>query len=126
MFRQMLVVVPELETGLKQGNLTTPRLLMIGNSVSFPIGSQCLTADPPPQIQRGAAASRGDDVKGIKAAIVDWISDPEKGLVPPIHRNQMGGRGFNHEVTGKALCPAGLDWNRYALAIMSSAWTWYR
>lgn len=43
--------------------------------------------------------------------MLDWIADPVKGLVPPIPRNQMSPRGFNHEVTGKYLCPAGLDWN---------------
>ncbi|TFK81532.1 hypothetical protein K466DRAFT_455048, partial [Polyporus arcularius HHB13444] len=97
-FEAMLSVIPELEEGLRNNTFTPKRLLEVGNS-----------------IQRGAAASRGDDVKGIKTAVVDWITHKEHGLVPPIPRNQMGGRGFNHDVTGRLLCPAGLDWSKYPI-----------
>ena len=61
-------------------------------------------------MQHGVNAARSDDVKGVKAAIVHWLADPEKGLVPPIAPNNMASRGFRHEATGKELCPAGLDW----------------
>lgn len=63
------------------------------------------------QIQAGANASRGDDVKTLKVAILEWIADPVRGLVPPIPHSGMTQRGFRHEVTGRELCPAGLDWN---------------
>ncbi|KAG1736824.1 hypothetical protein EDD22DRAFT_982373 [Suillus occidentalis] len=41
-------------------------------------------------IGKGAAGTRGDDTKMLKSAI---------------------DHGFNHELTGSLLCPAGLDWN---------------
>ena len=68
--------------------------------------------------QAGAHAARSDDVKSLKGAVLEWITDPTTGLVPPIPRNQMSGRGFHHEATGKYLCPAGLDWNDPRCAII--------
>ena len=70
------------------------------------------------QIQAGANAARSDDIKGLKGTVLDWITDKTHGLVPPIGRDEMAGRGFNHEATGRELCPAGLDWNdpEYVLA----------
>ena len=62
-------------------------------------------------MQAGVGSARSEDNKGIKAAIITWITDPEKGLVPPICPTDMLSRGWNHEATGKELCPAGLDWN---------------
>ena len=77
-----------------------------------------LTRNVPLQIQRGAAASRADDVKGIKTSVVEWIADPKEGLKPPIGRNNMFVRGWNHEVTGRLLIPAGMDWERYVVLIV--------
>jgi hypothetical protein len=64
----------------------------------------------PPQLQKGASGARSDDTKSLKSAIVDWLTPPGEPLVPPIARNVKVDRGFNHEVTGKLLCPAGVDW----------------
>jgi len=63
------------------------------------------------QIQKGANGARVDDTKGMKGAIVDWITPKGQSLNPHIPRNVKVGRGFNHEWTGALLCPAGLDWN---------------
>ncbi|KAG1825062.1 hypothetical protein EV424DRAFT_1471790 [Suillus variegatus] len=49
---------------------------------------------------KGASGAQGDDTKTLKSAVLEW-------LVP---RGQASDRGFNHEVTGALLCPAGLDW----------------
>ncbi|KAH7917216.1 hypothetical protein BV22DRAFT_1108609 [Leucogyrophana mollusca] len=62
-------------------------------------------------IQKGANGARADDTKGIKSAVVDWITPKGQALNPHIHRNVKSGRGFNHERTGALLCPAGLDWS---------------
>ena len=62
------------------------------------------------QIQKGVNGARADDTKGVKTAIIDWITPKGQSLVPHIPRNVKSGRGFNHERTGALLCPAGLDW----------------
>ncbi|KAF8835105.1 hypothetical protein BDN67DRAFT_1015840 [Paxillus ammoniavirescens] len=61
-------------------------------------------------IQKGSNGTRGDDTKGMKSAIVDWITPKGQSLNPHIPRNVKSGRRFNHEHTGALLCPAGLDW----------------
>jgi hypothetical protein len=63
------------------------------------------------QIGKGAAGARGDDTKTLKSAILDWISPKGEAIQPPLHRNSKIDRGFNHELTGSLLCPAGLDWS---------------
>ncbi|KAG1839784.1 hypothetical protein C8R48DRAFT_621474 [Suillus tomentosus] len=62
-------------------------------------------------IGKGAAGARGDDTKTLKSAVLDWISPRGEAIQPPLHRNSKIDRGFNHELTGSLLCPAGLDWN---------------
>lgn len=61
------------------------------------------------QIQAGANTAHSDDIKGLKATMLDWITDKTKGLIPPIAHNNMAVHSFNHEVTRKELCPAGID-----------------
>ncbi|KAF9230892.1 hypothetical protein BU15DRAFT_56753, partial [Melanogaster broomeanus] len=61
-------------------------------------------------IQKGANGARADDTKGMKSAVIDWITPKGQTLNPHIPRNVKSGRGFNHERTGALLCPAGLDW----------------
>ncbi|KAG2739670.1 hypothetical protein P692DRAFT_201873013 [Suillus brevipes Sb2] len=62
-------------------------------------------------IGKGASGARGDDTKSLKSAILDWISPKGASIQPPLHRNSKIDRGFNHELTGSLLCPAGLDWH---------------
>ena len=59
----------------------------------------------------GANTVCADDNKGLKGAVLGWVTSLVNGLVPPIPHMQMSGCGFNHEATGKQLCPASLDWN---------------
>ena len=70
------------------------------------------------QIQKGASSARSDDTKTIKSAILDWIVPRGESLKPPIARNIKVDRGFNHDVTGFLLCPAGLDWSDNELRIL--------
>ncbi|KAH7917440.1 hypothetical protein BV22DRAFT_1052428 [Leucogyrophana mollusca] len=62
-------------------------------------------------IQKGANGARLDDTKGIKTAVIDWITPAGQALVPHLPRNVKSVRGFNHERTSALLCPAGLDWS---------------
>ncbi|KAG1760224.1 hypothetical protein EV702DRAFT_1183519 [Suillus placidus] len=62
-------------------------------------------------IGKGAAGARGDDMKTLKSVILDWICPKGEVIQPPLHRNSKIDRGFNHELTGSLLCPAGLNWN---------------
>ena len=79
-----------------------------------------MSPSPPPnkvgahnfcQVQKGVNGARADDTKGMKGAIIDWITPKGQSLNPHIPRNVKSGRGFCHERTGALLCPAGLDWN---------------
>ncbi|KAF8190092.1 hypothetical protein BJ912DRAFT_850336 [Pholiota molesta] len=62
-------------------------------------------------LQKGASSARSDDTKSLKSAIIDWLSPPGQPLIPPLARNVKINRGFNHEITGALLCPAGVDWS---------------
>jgi hypothetical protein len=55
--------------------------------------------------------ARADDTKGMKAAVIDWITPPGQVINPPLNRKIKNNRGFHHEVTGPLLCPAGVDWS---------------
>ncbi|KAI6018636.1 hypothetical protein BKA83DRAFT_4464947 [Pisolithus microcarpus] len=61
-------------------------------------------------IQKGINGARADDTKGMKGAIIDWITPKGQSLSPHIPHNVKLGRGFNHEHTGALLCPAGDQW----------------
>ncbi|KAI0315398.1 hypothetical protein OF83DRAFT_1173862 [Amylostereum chailletii] len=63
------------------------------------------------QIQRGISGARADDMKTLKGVILNWISPRGQALQPPINSNNESEQGFNHEVTGRLLCPTGYDWN---------------
>ncbi|KAH6896197.1 hypothetical protein BKA70DRAFT_1116609, partial [Coprinopsis sp. MPI-PUGE-AT-0042] len=61
-------------------------------------------------ITKGVSIARSDDTKGIKHAVLDWITPPGGYLVPPLSRNIKTDRGFFHPTTGKFLCPAEYNW----------------
>ncbi|KAG2097501.1 uncharacterized protein F5147DRAFT_656313 [Suillus discolor] len=62
-------------------------------------------------IHVGELLARGDDTKTLKSAVVEWLVPRGQVVIPPLSRNIKSDRGFNHEVTGALLCPAGLDWS---------------
>ncbi|KAI5991824.1 hypothetical protein EDD15DRAFT_2168810, partial [Pisolithus albus] len=90
-FQELLRAVPGLE----------PRLMASSEEEVIEIGEL---------IQKGINGARADDTKGMKGAIIDWITPKGQSLNPHIPHNVKSGRGFNHERTGALLCPAGLDW----------------
>ncbi|KAG1824027.1 hypothetical protein EV424DRAFT_1472015 [Suillus variegatus] len=60
---------------------------------------------------KGASGAQGDDTKTLKSAVIEWLVPRGQVVIPPLSRNIKSDRGFNHEVTGALLCPAGLDWS---------------
>ena len=48
---------------------------------------------------------------GMKAVITDWITPPDRDLVPRLSWKHRFDQGSQHEATGALLCPAGVDWN---------------
>ncbi|KIM60074.1 hypothetical protein SCLCIDRAFT_26864 [Scleroderma citrinum Foug A] len=91
-FRELLKMVPGLEARLMESS--EDEVISISDL-----------------IQKGINGARADDTKGMKGAIIDWITPKGQSLTPHIPRNVKSGRGFNHERTRALLCPAGLDWN---------------
>ncbi|KIK18437.1 hypothetical protein PISMIDRAFT_14353 [Pisolithus microcarpus 441] len=61
-------------------------------------------------IHKGTSRARSDDMKSMKATIIDWITPKGQALIPHIPRNVKMGQGFHHECTGVLLCPAGYEW----------------
>lgn len=55
-------------------------------------------------------AARGDDTKGLKGTVIEWIIPVGQVLRPHLSRNSKIDRGFHHEITGALLCPTYLDW----------------
>lgn len=53
--------------------------------------------------------ARTADTYSLKRVVVDWIIPDGEGLAP-VFRPSNVGRGFEHEATGRLLCPAELDW----------------
>jgi hypothetical protein len=74
----------------------------------------------PIQIQKGASSARSDDTKTLKGAVLDWITPKGQVLAPPLSRNLKVNRGFHHEMTGRLLCPAGVDWGDEEYVILAS------
>lgn len=63
------------------------------------------------KIQNGINGAQSDDLKGLKGAVVDWLAPPDQYLNPMIMCNDKRARGFNHEATGRLLCPVDLNWD---------------
>ncbi|RXW19199.1 hypothetical protein EST38_g6670 [Candolleomyces aberdarensis] len=59
---------------------------------------------------KGMKGARTDNTKGLKIAIVEFITPPNGVLRPPLGRSTKNGRGFFHEEVGKYLCPTDYDW----------------
>ncbi|KAI8973086.1 hypothetical protein BD414DRAFT_525063 [Trametes punicea] len=58
----------------------------------------------------GSNAARSDDTRTIKIAIVEWLSGDLQQASVVLHPSNKAQRGFNNPVTGRLLCPIGLDY----------------
>ncbi|KAG2130522.1 hypothetical protein BD769DRAFT_1627873 [Suillus cothurnatus] len=59
---------------------------------------------------KGVSGARGNNTKTLKSAVLEWLVPRGQALILPLSQNIKSDCGFNHEVTGALLCPAGLDW----------------
>jgi hypothetical protein len=109
-FKSLLVLVPGLEARLMSESTSEEDIRYIADLVSWPptLHRHSLTSA---QLQKGCNSARSDDTKGLKSAVIDWITPRDQPLIPPLARNSKEDRGFNHEATGSLLCPAGLNWS---------------
>lgn len=65
-----------------------------------------------PQLRKGAGGARGDDAANLKPAVVSWISDLLGTPVTiPLAPPSKVGRGFEHDDTGRLLCPVDYNWD---------------
>jgi hypothetical protein len=105
----------------KLANVGPEEVQLTGDLVRAPNNMWCFLCQTYPafvQIQKGVNASRADDTKGMKSAIIDWITPPDRDLVPRLNRKHKFDRGFQHETTGALLCPAGVNWNDLQWVVM--------
>ncbi|KAG1847428.1 hypothetical protein C8R48DRAFT_543442, partial [Suillus tomentosus] len=61
-------------------------------------------------LRQGADGARGDDTSKLKSLVSEWVNREFKpvSLVDPDDKHS---RGFAHDVCGRLLCPAELDWD---------------
>ncbi|KAI6112823.1 hypothetical protein F5141DRAFT_1002951, partial [Pisolithus sp. B1] len=61
-------------------------------------------------LQKGADGAQGDDSAMLKTAVAQWLNESQPQPDPPFNSQEKCGRGFNHDVTGKLLCPMDYNW----------------
>ncbi|KAI6006417.1 hypothetical protein EDC04DRAFT_2907823 [Pisolithus marmoratus] len=63
------------------------------------------------ELQKGADGARGDDAATLKTAVAQWFNESRPPPDPPFILRDKGGRGFNHEITRRLLCPVDYNWD---------------
>ena len=63
------------------------------------------------QMQRGASGSCADDTKGMKGAIINWITPEGQTLNPPLNHRYKHDQEYQHHCIGALLCPTGIHGN---------------
>jgi hypothetical protein len=108
-FKELLKSIPGLEERILAGSDNEIRVVADLASDSF--FTIWASLNRPLQIRKGASGARADDTKGLKSAVLEWITPKGQALTPPLSRNSKVDRGFHHEITGALLCPTDLDWS---------------
>ncbi|KAN0073663.1 hypothetical protein V8E55_012140 [Tylopilus felleus] len=62
------------------------------------------------ELKKGADGARGDDANTLKTLVATWLNEQDPHPVPLFIIGEKRGRGFNHDVMGKLLCPVDYDW----------------
>ncbi|KIN98941.1 hypothetical protein M404DRAFT_156486, partial [Pisolithus tinctorius Marx 270] len=62
-------------------------------------------------LNRGADGAKGDDTSTLKHVVISWLMERCPTLNPVLDSHRKSSRGFNHEVTGRLLCPVDYDWD---------------
>ena len=63
------------------------------------------------KLRKGSGGARGDDAANLKLVVVSWIACMH-GTTPatPLSPSFKLDRGFEHDDTGRLLCPIEYDW----------------
>ena len=62
------------------------------------------------QLQKGADGAHGDNANTLKSSVASWLNEQDPHPVPLFTIGEKQGRGFNHDITGRLLCPVDYDW----------------
>jgi hypothetical protein len=75
------------------------------------LDSHCADYRMPFQLRKGAGGARGDDAANLKPVIVGWIVALFENPLPPLSPHIKSDRGFEHDITGRLLCPIDYNWS---------------
>lgn len=64
-----------------------------------------------PQLRKGSGGSRGDDAANLKPSVISWIVALFENPNPPLSPTTKMDRGFEHDITGRLLCPMDYNWD---------------
>ncbi|KAH6902217.1 hypothetical protein BKA70DRAFT_1521303 [Coprinopsis sp. MPI-PUGE-AT-0042] len=62
------------------------------------------------KLQQGSANARGDDIGRLKVSVAGWLNN-ELGASPVIRQDDRHGRGLQHPLCGRLMCPAEFNWD---------------
>lgn len=62
-------------------------------------------------MRKGAGGARGDDAANMKPTIISWIVSLIENPSPSLEPTTKTDRGFEHDTTGRLLCPPDYDWS---------------
>ncbi|KAI9454727.1 hypothetical protein HD554DRAFT_2031225 [Boletus coccyginus] len=61
-------------------------------------------------LNRGADSARGDDAASPKPAVIHWLTATYPNTELDLELSEKTGRGFDHNITGRLLCPVDYNW----------------
>ena len=64
-------------------------------------------------MNKSADQAHANDTNHLKTTVLDWIKPPPTDsaeLVEPLDSGIKDGQGFDHDLTGRFLCPVDYDW----------------
>ncbi|KAF8228436.1 hypothetical protein L208DRAFT_1291503, partial [Tricholoma matsutake] len=62
-------------------------------------------------LQKGAGRGQGDDAANLKLAVLSWIAGVLSGPISrPLPPTSKMDQGFEHNDTGRLLCPIDYNW----------------
>ncbi|KIM70500.1 hypothetical protein SCLCIDRAFT_101205, partial [Scleroderma citrinum Foug A] len=62
-------------------------------------------------LNKGADGAHGDDVAGLKTAVVVWLMCGQPTPEPTLEPREKTGHGFYHDTTAQLICPIDYDWS---------------
>jgi hypothetical protein len=63
------------------------------------------------KLRKGSGGARGDDAANLKPAVVSWIAGIlGTPIIVPLSPTSKLDRGFEHDDTGRLLCPMEYNW----------------